>query len=176
MDHVEINAGEFYLRRLRADDLMDDRPALVEGFTDPVFRRFEPGLAVTTLEDAGAYIAKRDAEWAADERCSWAIAEPTTGALLGEVGIKKLDLDAGTGEASIWLHPAGRGRGAASVSLGAALRFVFGAVGLTRVDYVHCEANSASRAVAERCGFTYVEVFGEDRPDLGREVRWVRTP
>lgn len=173
MEHVEINAGEFYLRRLRADDLMDDRPALVEGFTDPVFRRFEPDLVVTTLEEAGAYIARRDAEWADDRRYAWAIAEPTTGALLGEVGIKNLDLAAGTGEASIWLHPAGRGRGAATVSLGAVLRFVFGAVGLTEVSYLHSEANSASRAVAERCGFGYDGVFGEDRPGLGRGVRWV---
>ncbi|GAA1975459.1 GNAT family N-acetyltransferase [Amycolatopsis minnesotensis] len=175
MEHVEINAGEFYLRQLRADDLMDDRPALVEAFTDPVFRRFEPKLAVTTLDEAGAYIVRRDAEWAGDQRYAWAIAEPTTGALLGETGIKNLDLAAGTGEAAIWLHPAARGRGAATVSLGAVLRFAFGAVGLTEIRYLHSEANSASRAVAERCGFSYDGLFGEDMPGLGRGVRWVLT-
>ena len=68
MDPVEINAGHWYLRGLRADGRIDDRPALADlGVTDP------------------EYVARSDAQWAADARYSWAVCEPATGELLAEV-------------------------------------------------------------------------------------------
>jgi len=68
VDPIEINAGQWYLRGLRADGRIDDRPALADlGVTDP------------------EYVARSDAQWAADSRYSWAVCEPTTGELLAEV-------------------------------------------------------------------------------------------
>ena len=68
MDPIEINAGQWYLRGLRADGRIDDRPALADlGVIDP------------------EYVARSDAQWAADSRYSWAVCEPTTGELLAEV-------------------------------------------------------------------------------------------
>ncbi|MFD1811910.1 hypothetical protein [Rhodococcus gannanensis] len=70
MEPIEINAGSWYLRALRADDRVDDRPALADGgVTDPT------------------HIATRSAQWASDEHYSWAVCEPTTGELLAEVGL-----------------------------------------------------------------------------------------
>ncbi len=68
MEPVEINAGAWYLRALRADDRIDDRPALAElGETDP------------------GYVQQRAAQWESDSTYSWAVCEPTTGELLAEV-------------------------------------------------------------------------------------------
>ncbi len=68
MDPVEINAGTFYLRALRDDRRIDDRPALAElGETDP------------------DYVAHTAAAWACDTGYSWAVCEPTTGELVGLV-------------------------------------------------------------------------------------------
>jgi hypothetical protein len=65
---VEINAGAWYLRALRADDRIDDRPALAQlGETEP------------------DYVARCSAQWESDTRYSWAVCEPTTGELLAEV-------------------------------------------------------------------------------------------
>ena len=76
MDPIEINAGRWYLRGLRADDRIDDRPALAElGVTDP------------------DHVVRSAAGWSADSRYSWAVCEPTTGELLAEV-----TLDPATGE------------------------------------------------------------------------------
>jgi len=70
MEPVEINAGTWYLRALRADDRIDDRPALVElGESDP------------------DYVATCAAQWADDTGYSWAVCEPTTGELLAEVSL-----------------------------------------------------------------------------------------
>lgn len=68
MEPVEINAGNWYLRAPRADDRIDDRPALAElGETDP---------------DHIAHCAR---SWEYDVRYTWAVCEPTTGECLAEV-------------------------------------------------------------------------------------------
>ncbi|WP_330232819.1 hypothetical protein OHA40_10270 [Nocardia sp. NBC_00508] len=86
MEPIEINAGAWYLRALRADDRIDDRPALTEGgVTDP------------------DYVARRSAAWAEETHFSWAVCEPTTAELVAEIGVTP----AGDGTASItgWARP-----------------------------------------------------------------------
>ncbi|TDH49409.1 hypothetical protein E2F47_20735 [Mycobacterium eburneum] len=79
MDPIEINAGAWYLRALRADDRVDDRPALADlGETDP------------------GHVARRAAGWAADTGYSWAVCEPTTGELLAEVTLDPVSGRIGT--------------------------------------------------------------------------------
>lgn len=70
MEPIEINAGSWYLRALRADERVDDRPALAD-------------IGVTAAD----HVARRTAQWATDEHYSWAVCEPTTGELLAEVGL-----------------------------------------------------------------------------------------
>lgn len=68
MEPVEINAGIWYLRAPRDDDLIDDRPALADlGETDP------------------DYVTHCSARWTSDTGYTWAVCEPTTGELLAEV-------------------------------------------------------------------------------------------
>jgi hypothetical protein len=75
LEPVEINAGQWYLRALRADRRIDDRPALADlGVTDP------------------DHVARRAAQWSSDTSYSWAVCEVTTGELLAEVS---LDLETG---------------------------------------------------------------------------------
>ena len=65
---MEINAGGWYLRALRADDRVDDRPALAD-----------------LGEHRHDYVEHRAAQWDSAQLCSWAVCEPTTGELLAEV-------------------------------------------------------------------------------------------
>ena len=175
MDPVEINAGEYYLRQLRADDRLDDRPALIEAFADPVHARYIVNYNVRDLREAAGYVEQRAHEWVDDERYSWAIAEPTTGTLLGEVGLKNLDLAVGRAEAVLWVHPSVRGRGIAVTAVGAAVRFGFGALDLRSVNYRHHPDNHASAAVAERCGFRHVGDSTDPAQPGQRLIEWVRT-
>ncbi len=74
MEPVEINAGAWYLRAPRDDELIDDGPALVEmGETDP------------------GYIARSRAQWLSDTAYTWAVCEPTTGEMLAEIRIDPRD-------------------------------------------------------------------------------------
>jgi RimJ/RimL family protein N-acetyltransferase len=113
-----------------------------------------------TLEAAGAYIADRLDEWARDERCSWAVCEPTSGRMLGEVELVYLDLPMGTAEITCWALPEARGRGMGSAAVGAVVRFAFGGLGLYRVGYQWAVGNHASGRLAVRCGFV---VEGRER-------------
>ncbi|MBN9745121.1 GNAT family N-acetyltransferase [Amycolatopsis sp. A1MSW2902] len=176
MEPVEINAGAYYLRQLRADRHLDDRPALMEAFADPQHRRYVLNYRLRTPDEATEYVTLRAAQWACDERCSWAVAEPESGRLLGEVGLRDLDLNFGTAEASVWTHPAERGKGIAAVGLSAAIQFGFARLGLHEVAYRHDESNTASEIVARRAGFS--RVGPEDRPSPSGEtlIRWVLKP
>lgn len=153
MEPVEINAGAYYLRQLRADDRIDDRPALIAAFADPELRRWVTRWRIDSLAEATDYVVRRAQEWSRDERCSWAVAEPATGALVGEIDLIKLADDWALAEAGCWVAPDWRGRGVAAVALQAALRFGTAMLDLRQVDYVHATGNLPSRRVAEKCGF-----------------------
>ncbi len=71
MEPVEINAGAWYLRALRADDRVDDRPALAD-----------------LGEHRPDYVEHLAAHWDSETLCSWAVCEPTTGEMLAEVTLE----------------------------------------------------------------------------------------
>ena len=112
MDPVEINAGTSYLRQLRADDLLDDRDT----------------LRANGVDDPDAHIAERAAAWRADTAYHWVIADPPTGALLGEVGL--VDVHDGTARTICWLVEEHRGKGIERTVLDSVIRFGSGALGL----------------------------------------------
>jgi RimJ/RimL family protein N-acetyltransferase len=112
VDPIEINAGAYYLRQLRADDLMDDRTTLrANGFPDP-----------------DAHIAARAEGWRADTDYTWGIADPPTGALLGEVGLTAVH--DGIAQVMCWVAPKHPDRDIADIALASVRRFGFGALGL----------------------------------------------
>ncbi|MGE2725492.1 hypothetical protein [Mycolicibacterium pulveris] len=104
MEPVEINAGAWYLRALRADDRIDDRSALAE-----------------LGETAADYVDARAAQWASDTTYSWAVCEPTTGEMLAEV-----TLSPATGLIGL---RARRGHAAAAQAAGDAVRRFADALG-----------------------------------------------
>ena len=89
-----------------------------------------------------------------DERYTWAVCEPTTGEMVGEVSLDAVDLPMGSAEAACWALPPARGRGMITTALGGVLRFGFGGLGLERVTYMWADGNAASARVADKCGFT----------------------
>ncbi|GGL24794.1 hypothetical protein [Nocardia jinanensis] len=109
MEAIEINAGAWYLRALRADERIDDRPALASGgITDP------------------DYVARRGAQWADESHFSWAVCEPTTAELVAEVGVTPRP--DGTAAVAGWSRPGHRE--ALDVAAAAVRRFAAGALGL----------------------------------------------
>jgi RimJ/RimL family protein N-acetyltransferase len=155
MEPVDLAAGTYHLRQFRAGD----RPALIEAFADDAHQRFVLNYRLLDVRDADRYIARRTMEWARGERCSWAVSELATGRLLGEIGLKDLDLYGGTAEVALWVHPSERRRGVAVTALETAIRFGSETLGLREIAYVYHEDNAASAAVARRCGFSFIDTL-----------------
>jgi RimJ/RimL family protein N-acetyltransferase len=131
---------------------VDDRPAVVASSRDPEIARWRHRPPADPA-DAEAYIRRRAGEWARDERCTWAVCEPTTGEMLGEIELADLDFCHGTAEVACWALPAARGLGMTATALSAVARFAFGGLGLHRLTYAWADGNIASGRVAEKCGF-----------------------
>jgi RimJ/RimL family protein N-acetyltransferase len=131
---------------------VDDRPAVVASSLDPEIARWRH-RPPAHLADAESYIRRRAAEWQRDERYSWAVCEPATGEMLGEVELADLDLCHGSAEVACWALPAARGRGMTTTAISAVLRFGFGGLGLHRLTYAWADGNIASGRVAHKCGF-----------------------
>lgn len=174
MEPVELDADGYRLRPLRADRELDDRPALIEAFADPEHSRYIVNYNVRNLAEADLYVTQRSAEWFAEDRCSWGISAASDDALLGEVGLKDLDLAGRRAEIALWIHPAARGRGISVRAVNAAVRFGFDRLELREVGYRHHPDNTASEAVARRCGFARVGI-GEDPNQPGQPlVSWIQ--
>jgi RimJ/RimL family protein N-acetyltransferase len=154
VEPVEINAGEYYLRQLRADDRVDDSGALVAAFTDPEIRRWQGGLLVDDAGAARKYVEFRTWQWESDQRYSWAVCDQLLGHPVGEVALKDLDPHNGSAELVVWTAAEHRGRGIAAHAASAVLRFGFGGVDLHRVGYRQAVGNIPSQRVAEKAGFT----------------------
>lgn len=127
---------------------------------DPAFRRWGVAGLDPTPATAAAYVARRTAEWTHDVRCSWAVCEPTTGGMRGEIGVKDLDRTLGVGELAVATLPDARRQGLMRTVVPAVLRFAFapaahGGLGLHRVAYRHADDNTASEALARASGFAY---------------------
>ncbi|PRY43788.1 GNAT family N-acetyltransferase [Umezawaea tangerina] len=154
MEPVEINAGEHYLRQLRADDRIDDSAALVAAFADPGIRRWQGGLLVDDEAAARKYVEFRAWQWESDQRYSWAVCDQLLGRPVGEIALKDLDPHNRSAELVCWTGAGHRGRGIATEAAGAVIRFGFGGVDLHRISYRHAVDNVSSQRVAEKLGFT----------------------
>ncbi|MEO9220505.1 MAG: GNAT family N-acetyltransferase [Mycobacteriaceae bacterium] len=159
MEPIEINAGTWYLRALRADEKVDDRPVLLTAAADPDTERYAPVLPSTDLAAATDYVRRRELQWTNDSWYSWAVCEPATGEMLAEVGLRHLEPRQRSAELACWTAPAHRRQGVMTNAIGAVLRLAFaaeslGGLGLHRVGYLHAEGNAASAALAARCGLS----------------------
>jgi [ribosomal protein S5]-alanine N-acetyltransferase len=143
--------------RIAADGLvlrpweLGDAAGLVAAYADPAIQRWH--VRWMTEAEAVAWVRERWARWQEETAADWAVVEED--ALVGRVGVKDLRLAEGSGEAGFWVLPAARGRGVATRALLAATGWLFGEVGLHRIELAHSVDNAPSCRVAERAGFDY---------------------
>jgi RimJ/RimL family protein N-acetyltransferase len=156
--HVtELSDGTIALRPLREDDV----PAIYEACQDPLIPRFTRVPSPYTMEHAAGALHADEGEIrraiaGADDR------------LLGVCGLMRFAPDGRACEVGYWLAPWGRGRGAATRAVELICEWGFATLGLERIElHAHTE-NAASRAVADRAGFT--EFGRRVDPDDGREL------
>jgi RimJ/RimL family protein N-acetyltransferase len=145
MAQPEISANGIMLRPWQAGD----RPAVVEAFADPAIQRWH--CRSMTDDEAADWIGSWSARWHAETDASWAVVD--AGSVVGQVGLRRIDLTEGTAAVSYWVLPAARGRRTAPRALLALTEWSLRRLGLHRLELTHSTANLASCRVAQHAGF-----------------------
>ena len=165
MQPVEITSGRLHLRPWAAYDV----DAVLAGCSDPTTQRWTSVSSPYTRDDAVEWVERTAPRWwEQGARASWAVVDAPTGRVLGAVGLSGLDV--GAPAIGYWCLPAARGRGVTSEAVAAVCTWGFGALGLPRIGWTAEVGNVASRAVAERCGFTVEGVARGALQHRGRRV------
>lgn len=142
----EIVGDGVVLRPWREGDL----GAVVAGYADPGIQRWH----VKSMDEGEArgWIAHWPGRWAAESGAGWAVTQDRAEAV-GQISLSRLDLSQGVAGLSYWTLPEARGAGLAHRALDALAGWVFGSLGLHRLQLSHSTANPASCRVAEKSGF-----------------------
>jgi RimJ/RimL family protein N-acetyltransferase len=159
VDPVEITAGRLHLRPWQAGDAA----ALQRVLADPAVGRWtglpsRPALEWVTLTWPG--------RWADGTGAGFAVLDATSAALLGGVDLHGVEHASGTAEVGWFSAPEARGRGIGTEAVQVLCRWAFAALGLQRLTAQVEVGNWASRALAEKAGFT-VEGTLRDAPAPG---------
>lgn len=140
----------------------DDVERVAQACSDPESRHWLNGLPhpYTTVTARG-YLD--DTVWraAAGLKLTWAVADPATDLLLGNLAVMDLaGLNPTTGEIGYWMHPQGRGRGLMQEAVRLAIPYAFSPDGLDlrRLSLLAAKGNAASNRIAEKVGFAQVGV------------------
>lgn len=140
--------GDLVLRPFDGGDV----DAVLAAYTDPDIQRWHH-LHLTSRDEAWAWIDQWGRAWQTEREGSWAVASRSTGTVAGRLGLRHVDLAEGWAELTFWVRPAYRQRGVAAAAVGAGADWLFGSLGLHRLEISHSVANDRSCRAAERAGF-----------------------
>lgn len=158
LDVPRIHGGALVLREHRDSDVR----RIVEACSDERTSYWLSQMpSPYTQEDALAYVENRREQRASGAGVGWAVADPESDELLGNIALFDLDLVQREAEIGYWAHPAARGKGLMTEACGLVVRHAFiaeedGGLGLRRLTIVAAEGNTASQHVIDANGFTLV--------------------
>jgi RimJ/RimL family protein N-acetyltransferase len=164
MDQPEISEAGLLLRPWRHSDA----DVLVRGWADPEIRRWSRyGAVVPSSENVGQWVDWNHERWHFALRAGFAIAAADGDELVGAIMLRALGPAAvfegqgeDIGEAGYWILPHWRGRGLATLALGALSRWAFspkkaGGLNLRRIELRHSVVNPGSCRVATKAGYAH---------------------
>ena len=105
-----------------------------------------------------------------NEAHRWVIEHKATNEPVGVVSIHTIDIGAGDADTGYWIAPWGRRRGAAAYALNLVEQFALTIPTIKSLSAHIAETNAASRATANRAGFTNMGSSAESCPDGNNQV------
>ena len=105
-----------------------------------------------------------------NEAHRWVIEDQATNEPVGVISIHTIDLDTGDADTGYWIAPWGRRRGAAAYALNLVEQFALTIPTIKSLSAHIAETNAASRATANRAGFTNMGSSAESCPDGNNQV------
>jgi RimJ/RimL family protein N-acetyltransferase len=123
-----------------------------------------PGIVTktTTLEETKSHIAERLAGASRGKYMIHLIIDNLTNAIAGVIQLKDIDTNAKKREFGFFVDSKYERKGIATKSILLALDHCFNSLDLNKIFMRIAEENTASRRVAEKCGFTVEGVLRDD--------------
>ena len=144
---AELRTDRLVIRRFRAEDAA----AFAAYRADPDVARYQSWEAYT-LQDAQSFVAEMAAlhpgmpgEW-----FQFAVADPSTDELLGDVALRADDENASRAELGFTMSPAHQGKGYATEAVTRVIAYAFERLGVETVFAIADARNDASIALLER--------------------------
>jgi RimJ/RimL family protein N-acetyltransferase len=142
--------------RLRADA---DAPAIVAACQDPEIPRWTRVPDAYDEGDAVEWAAESARQREAGEGLHLVIADAESDRLLGSIGVHAINPIDRRCNLGYWLAHGARGRGVMSGAVRLLSEWAFDNLLVDRIEITVQPANAASRAVAERAGYTFEGVL-----------------
>lgn len=108
-----------------------------------------------TPEDTEAIMREAAAKFILREDLFLVGTDRDTGAIVMSTGLHRMDWDAGDFEIGYWVRKSAHGKGYATESTNALIRYAFNALGATRVHITHADGNKPSEGVIRKLGFVH---------------------
>jgi RimJ/RimL family protein N-acetyltransferase len=141
----------------------DDAAALIAVTGDPLLRRWTK-VRATGPDEARRWLQAQHDGRRLGNRYSFAVVDDS-GAVVGNVALKRPDPDAAEAEVGYWTAAHARGRGVAPHALGSLTRWTFAAFpGLRCLRLLHQIDNTGSCRVAEKSGYVYERTLTAQHP------------
>ncbi|MFI2211177.1 GNAT family N-acetyltransferase [Streptomyces sp. NPDC020141] len=150
MEPIVLTTERLLLRTFTADDT----EAVLQACQDPDIQRWTTVPSPYERRHAAEYTERMVPDgWQAGTMCTFAVLPREGGPLLASVAVT-LRTYSGTWEIGFWTGREHRGNGFMAEAAGAVAHWIFTGLGATRLEWRAEVGNTASRAVAERTGFT----------------------
>ena len=140
-----LDLGDLVVRPWSGTDV----DAVVAAYADTAIQQWH--ARTMTPAEAASWIARWTSQWSAETGASWAIEAGHV--VIGQVGLRLIELAGGTAHISYWMRPEARGHGYAPRALAALTEWSLGELGLHRLELNHATGNEASCRVAMKAGY-----------------------
>lgn len=147
----------------------EDVPEQLMGFADPSVLKFSWGqLRSYTEDDAHQFFLAQEASRQRGEELNFALVRPNdVETVIGGGSLYDISMETGRAAVGYWLTSRARGNGYATAATRLMASYALDVLDVGRLELTCAPDNSASIAVAERCGFTREGVLREHIPFKG---------
>jgi len=131
-----------------------DVDAITDACQDPEIPRYTRVPSPYTRADAEGFVALTAVTWRDGTSADFLVVDPSDDALLGAVGLMRLDDERTVAEIGYWVAKPARRRGVATRAVRLVSRWGALELGVRRIELMTRVDNVASQRVAEAAGFT----------------------
>ncbi len=108
---------------------------------------------IGTADETEIVMREKQAEFILRTDLMMVVVEKETGQLIGGTGLHRFDWQTRIIEIGYWYRKSVHGKGYATESTKALIKYAFDVCQATKVTIAHAEGNNASKRVIEKCGF-----------------------